>query len=341
MDDKALIYELSFEQLQVWLADRGEPSYRAAQVYEWAYQHDAASFDDMSNLPGKLREMLAENLTIGPANTIAQAGDDEAEKLLLEMPGGGEIECVAMRMAGYNSACLSSQVGCGLGCTFCATGLGGWDRNLTAGEILLQLISLRARVGAIRNVVFMGMGEAFHNYEAVVTSIERMTDKRGMGMSPGRITVSTAGIVPAIHRYAKEGPRTELTVSLNASNQEQRDMLMPGVARWDLGDLLAACADFSEARNRQEVTFAYVLIAGVNDDYYDADRVVRMLKGQPHHLNLIPWNEVEGMEFKATSPKRADAFYQRCMKSGLNVSLRHSKGVNIAAACGQLRRRES
>ena len=339
MAERALLYELSFDQLEMWLADRGEPRFRARQVFEWAYRHNVAGFEEMTNLPAELREALAETFTVGPAEPLDVAADEEAEKLLLPMPGGGEVECVAMTMGGYASVCLSCQVGCRLGCAFCATGIGGCDRSLTAGEIILQVISLRARVGEIRNLVYMGMGEAFHNYDAVVQSIGRLTDKRGMGLSPGHITVSTAGVVPAIHRYATEGPPTELTVSLNASDQQTRDELMPGVSRWDLGDLMAACAAFSEARGGQPVTFAYVLIEGVNDRFEDAERLAVLLRAQPHHLNLIPCNEVEGKDFRAPDDQRVDAFYRRCKEHGLNVSVRRSRGQGIQAACGQLRRR--
>ena len=256
--------------------------------------------------------------------------------MLLAMPGGGEVECVAMRMEGYTTACLSTQVGCAVGCAFCASSIGGCERNLSAGEILLQLMSLRAAEGTVRNVVFMGMGEAFHNYEAVVESIGRMIDKRALGMSPGHITVSTCGVVPMIHRYAEEGPATELAVSLGSPNQEVRDALMPGVARWDLGDLMAACWAFTAARGGQPVTFAYVLLAGVNDQPEDVERLARLLTPQPHHLNLIPHNAVPGCGFDAPPETVISDFYRRCRRAGLNVSVRRSKGQEIAAACGQL-----
>lgn len=335
-----LFYDVSFNQLKRWLEERGEPSYRAEQIFEWAYRHAVASFDEMTNLPKDLRGALAGSFTIGPFEPIAAAEDPDACKILLAMPGGGEVECVAMRMDGYTSACLSSQVGCAVGCDFCASTIGGCERSLTAGEILLQLISLRAIEGPIRNVVFMGMGEAFYNYEAVCESIDRMTDRRAMDLSPGHITVSTCGVVPMIHRYAHEGPPTELAVSLGSADQGTRDRLMPGMARWDLGDLMAACYDFSQARKGQPVTFAYVMLAGVNDGYHDVDRLVRLLKAQPHHLNLIPYNEVPGCNYIAPNTETISTFYRRCRDAGLNVSIRQSKGRAIDAACGQLRRRQ-
>ncbi len=335
-----LFYDVALNELKHWLEEHGEPSYRAAQIFEWAYQNDVRSFEDMTNLPKPLRDALAQDFSIGPYEPIAIAEDPDTHKILIAMPDGGEVECVAMGMEGYKSACLSTQVGCAVGCDFCASGIGGCDRSLTAGEILLQLISLRATQGHIRNVVFMGMGEAFHNYEAVCESIDRMTDKRAMDLSPGHITVSTCGVVPAIHRYAHEGPRTELAVSLGSADQATRDRLMPGMARWDLADLMAACYEFSQVRKGQPVTFAYVMMAGVNDQYYDVDRVVRLLKAQPHHLNLIPYNEVPGRHYMAPNEETVSTFYRRCRDEGLNVSIRRSKGREIEAACGQLRRRE-
>ncbi len=339
--ERWLFYDLSFEELQSWLVRRDEPQYRARQIFEWAYRHNAASFEEMTNLPRSLRVALAEEFAIGALPPLVVSEDAEARKLLLAMPGGGEVECVGMHMDGYTTACLSTQVGCAVGCVFCASALGGYERNLTAGEILLQFVSLRALEGSIRNVVFMGMGEAFFNYDAVVEAIERMIDKRAMGMSPRRITVSTCGIVPMIHRYAEEGPPTELAVSLGSADQETRDRLMPGVSRWDLGDLMAACYAFSEARGGQPVTFAYVMLADINDQPEDVERLARLLIPQPHHLNLIPFNPVADCELRAPTEETIRDFYRRCRRAGLNVSVRRSKGRSIDAACGQLRRRRS
>ena len=336
-----LFYDVSFNALKRWLEEHDEPGYRTEQIFEWAYQHAVGSFEEMSNLPKDLRAALAEQFTIGPFEPVAVAEDPDAHKMLLAMPDGGEVECVAMRMEGYTSACLSSQVGCAVGCDFCASTIGGCERNLSPGEILLQLISLRAVEGHVRNVVFMGMGEPFFNYEAVCESIDRMTDKRAMGLSPGHITVSTCGVVPAIHRYATEGPKTELAVSLGSADQATRDRLMPGMARWDLGDLMAACYDFSQARKGQPVTFAYVMMAGVNDGYHEVDRLVRLLSAVPHHLNLIPYNAVPECPYIPPNRETLSTFYRRCRDAGLNVSIRHSKGQAIEAACGQLRRGET
>ncbi len=334
-----LFYDVPYNGLKRWLEERGQPEYRADQIFEWAYQHTVGSFEEMTNLPKALRAKLGEEFTIGPLQPVAEQADAEAHKMLLTMPGGGEVECVAMRMSGYTSACLSSQVGCAVGCRFCASTIGGCERSLTAGEILLQLVSLRAAVGRIRNAVFMGIGEAFHNYEAVCESIQRMTDRRAMGMSPRHIAVSTAGVVPMIHRYATDGPPTALAVSLGSAKQETRDMLMPGVSRWDLGDLMAACYAFSQARGGEPVTFAYVMLAGVNDQYHDVDRLARLLAAQPHHLNLIPYNEVPECPYQAPDEETIDTFYRRCREAGLNASVRRSRGQSIDAACGQLRRR--
>jgi 23S rRNA (adenine2503-C2)-methyltransferase len=186
----------------------------------------------------------------------------------------------------------------------------------------------------------MGMGEPFNNYANVVNAVRRLTDRDYLGLSPRRITVSTAGVVPGIHHYAADGLPTELAVSLNASTDEQRRTLMPGVARWSLAQLLEACRHFSEAHGGQPVTFAYVLLGGVNDDFDDAERLRKLLRDQPHHLNLIPWNEVGHAQFRPPGYPRVQAFLHACRRHGLNVSLRRSKGGDIEAACGQLRARQ-
>jgi len=198
------------------------------------------------------------------------------------------------------------------------------------------------RLGApLRNVVFMGMGEPFLNYANVVQAVRRLTAPWCFGLSPRRITVSTSGVVPAIHRYAEEKLGTELAVSLNATTDELRRQLMPGVARWSLHQLLEACRHFSESHAGQPVTFAYVLVEGVTDDFADAGRLAKLLGNQPHHLNLIPWNPVPGNAWQAPPYVRVQAFLHACRRQGLNVSLRRSKGGSIEAACGQLRARKA
>jgi len=349
---KRLLYDLTYEELVAWMEERGQAGYRADQVFKWAYRRNAASFQQMSDLPAALRQDLDEVFLIGPLPPRKVSVGADTVKLLVQYPDppGGRVECVRIAMGRTLTACLSTQVGCNVRCTFCATGQLRCRRHLTAGEILQQLISLRAHppgpsehapqdaegVLHISNVVFMGMGEPFHNYAHTVAAVRRLTDKRAFSMSPARITVSTSGVVPMIRRYTREGLRTELTVSLNAPNDALRAKLMPGVSKWPLAELLSACKEYSKATGGQPVTFAYVLIDGVNDLLDHAREVARLLRHQPHHLNVIPLNAVSHANLRAPSKDRVKAFVEHCRRFGLNVSLRKSKGGEINAACGQL-----
>ncbi|MEN6305948.1 MAG: 23S rRNA (adenine(2503)-C(2))-methyltransferase RlmN [Armatimonadia bacterium] len=335
-----LFYELNLPDLQAWLKIRKQPGYRAKQVFEAAYQHLAHTFEDMTALPKDLREALAAEYEIGPAEVESVSRNEDTIKLLVKLRDGGMVECVRIHMEGSYTACISSQVGCAIKCAFCATGRIKECRSLTVGEIVRQVITVNDLGERVRNVVFMGMGEPFHNYANVVAAVQRLISPEAFAMSPRRITISTSGIVPAIHRYAEEGLNTELAVSLNASTDDQRRMLMPGVARWTLTQLLEACAHFSEAHKGQPVTFAYVLLDGVNDDFDDAERLGKLLKHQPHHINLIPFNEVANSRFHAPHKVRVRAFLEACRRHRLNVSVRHSKGGDIDAACGQLRAKQ-
>lgn len=347
-----LLYDLNYDELVAWMGERGEASYRAGQVFKWAYRRNACGFERMSDLPHPLRQVLAETFAIGPLAPQKVSVGADTVKLLVQYPepAGGRVECVRIAMGRTLTACLSTQVGCNVRCAFCATGQIRCRRHLTAGEILQQIISLRAHPAEPRerapldaegvlhlsNVVFMGMGEPFHNYEHTVAAVRRLTDKRAFGMSPSRITVSTSGVVPMIRRYAREGLPTELTVSLNAPNDDLRARLMPGVSKWPLSQLLSACKEYSQATGGQPVTFAYVLIDGVNDLLDHARDVAKLLRHQPHHLNVIPLNAVSHANLRAPSKDRVRAFVEHCRKFGLNVSLRKSKGGEIDAACGQL-----
>lgn len=334
---KQCLYDLSLNDLSSWLREREEKPFRAKQILEWAYGKNAPSFAAMTNLPAALREALDEAFSIGPIEPAATSTGRDATKLLLPMPGGGEVECVRIHMGGTYTACLSSQVGCAVGCAFCATGQMRCERSLDSAEIIQQFVTLRGLGEPISNVVFMGMGEPFHNYSNVVAAVRRLVDRQAFGMSPSRITVSTAGVAPMIRRYAQEGLATELAVSLNAPDDALRRRLMPGVARWPIADILSACAEFSKAHGGQPVTFAYVLIDGVNDDLDHAKALGELLAGQPHHLNVIPLNPVAHTTMKAPERDRTWAFVHHCHRYRLNVSLRRSKGAESDAACGQLR----
>ena len=330
-------YSLSLDELATWLVGMGEAPFHARQVFQWAYQRNVADFAEMTNVSKALREALAEAFEIGPLPVLKSVSSGDTTKLLLGLPDDKSVECVRIAMRKADTACVSSQVGCSVRCAFCATGQANCERNLTTGEIVREVISLNAAGAQIGNVVFMGMGEPFHNYEAVVAAVRRFTDPTAFGISPSRVTVSTAGIVPMIRRYAHEGLPTELAVSLNAPTDGLRRKLMPGVSRWPLDELLPACREFSAAHGGQPVTFAYVLLDGVNDDFDQAELLARLLRGQPHHVNLIPLNKVAHAAYKAPPNGRIQAFMQKLRAMHVNVSLRQSKGGGIEAACGQLK----
>lgn len=334
-------YQITLEELTMWLKLQRQPAYRARQICSGIYQRGLSDFAEMTDLPLDLRKQLAAEFDLRPQVPLAVSENEETRKLLLEMPAGGKVECVRIAMDNAYTACVSSQIGCTVGCAFCATGQSPYERSLTVGEILAQVTALRRLGEPLRNVVFMGMGEPFLNYANVVNAVRRLIAPWCFALSPRRITISTSGVVPAIHRYADEGLPTELAVSLNASTDAQRHDLMPGVARWSLAQLLEACRHFSEAHSGRPVTFAYVLVEGLNDDFDDAERLGKLLGNQPHHLNVIPWNAVEGSAWQAPGYVRVSAFVKACRHHGLNVSVRRSKGGDIDAACGQLRAREA
>ncbi|MBM3474061.1 MAG: 23S rRNA (adenine(2503)-C(2))-methyltransferase RlmN [Armatimonadetes bacterium] len=333
------LYGMTREELSASFTERGQPRFRADQVFRWVHANLARSFDEMTDLPAALRQELAEELSVGPLQPVTVSEAPDSTKLLLALADGQTVECVRMTTGPETaSVCVSSQVGCAIRCTFCASGCGGLVRNLSAGEIVVQAVTLRALVGPARNVVFMGMGEPLHNLDAVLKAIALLTDKAGWGLSPQRITVATSGVAWGIRRLAAEGPAVELALSLNAPTDDLRRELMPGV-RDLLTEVLAACDEFSARHGGQPVTFAYVLLRGVNDQPGHAAELARLLAGRRHHLNLIPYNAVEGLPFERPAKHEAEAFRGRLERAGLNVTLRRSRGQSINAACGQLRAR--
>jgi 23S rRNA (adenine2503-C2)-methyltransferase len=333
------LYGLERGELAEHLLERGHARYRADQVFRWAHDGLVLSFGEMTNVPAAIRQELAAAFSIGWPEPVTADNAPDATKLLLPLDDGETVECVRMQTGPQSaSLCLSSQVGCAIRCVFCASGADGLVRNLTAGEIVRQAITLRATLGPARNAVFMGMGEPMHNLQAVMKAIRILTDKAGWGISPQRIAVATSGIADGIRRYAAEGPATELAISLNAPTDELRQELMPG-ARDPLADVLAACDEFSERHRGQPITYAYVLLRGRNDRPEHAAQLAELLRGRRHHVNLIPYNPVAGATFSRPPEREVSAFTRRLQKAGLNASVRHSRGGSINAACGQLRAR--
>jgi 23S rRNA (adenine2503-C2)-methyltransferase len=325
-------------ELAALLHDLDPRPYRVAQVYQWLARRLAGSVEEMTNLPKTLRESLASRAAVGDPEILeVRRGGEGTGKFALAYPDGAVVEAVAMPMEGHTTVCLSSQAGCAVGCVFCVTGILGAGRNLTGGEIFGQyrvIMRHEGLVGTPVNVVFMGMGEPLLNLPGVTRAVELLAET----VSPRRITVSTSGIVPGLAKLAALERRPKLAVSLNATTQEQRERLMPIAARWPLDDLLAALRAFPLERGRR-ITFEYVMLAGINDSLEDARRLPRLLRGIPCKVNLIPLNPDERYLADLAAPDEAtiSAFAGVLAAAHMNVTIRWSKGRDVAAACGQLR----
>ncbi|MEM7155060.1 MAG: 23S rRNA (adenine(2503)-C(2))-methyltransferase RlmN [Myxococcota bacterium] len=343
---------LDRDELGEWMAEhRPGPRFRATQVFEWLHRHRAQRFEDMSNVARADRTHLAEATSLDALTVdTVQRSSDGTRKLRLRTLDGHAIESVLIPNEGRGlTQCISSMVGCSLTCRFCATATLGFIRNLATWEIVDQVYraqDMLAQEAAdaqaeytarITNVVFMGMGEPLHNYAQVRRALSILTDEHGAAIAGRRITVSTAGLVPAIERFGREGLGQEvgLAISLNATTDTVRDHVMPINTRWKIGELLAAVRNVPINRRRR-ITFEYVLLAGVNDDPADARRLGGLLRDTGGQLNVIPFNPHPGAPFARPEPARVQAFVQQCRRQGLQVHVRTPRGDDIAAACGQL-----
>ena len=314
--------------------------YRGDQIANWVFKHGVFSFDDMENVPQKLRRDLAARYTVVPPEVAARFESvDGTQRFLLELQDGQKVESVYMPYSDRVTLCISSQVGCRFACTFCQTGSMGLHRSLTAGEIVGQVLRLRAERGWLSrpvNVVFMGQGEPLDNIDAVIPAIQALQDPAGPGLSWRRITVSTVGIVSAIQRLSEMGDsRPRLAISLNASTDEVRSEIMPINRRWPIEVLLSALRDV-DWRKGERVTFEYVMLSGINDGTDHARRLGDLLRGLPAKVNLIPWNSVSMLPYRRPSLKSVERFRVMARATGLDVLVRYSRGADIAAACGQL-----
>jgi 23S rRNA (adenine2503-C2)-methyltransferase len=345
---KRYLLDMGRSELEQWLTEMGEPPYRARQLWQWLYVRLADRFADMSDLPQALRKRLEEE-ALYPAFRLVEekvAPGGETRKRLFELPDGERIETVLMLYRERATVCVSTQVGCAIGCPYCATGQGGFRRDLSAGEIVEQVLHF-ARVlrqagpewgapPAVTNVVFMGMGEPLANYEATWAAVERLHDPLGFNLGARRMTISTAGLVPGILRLAEEPLQVNLAVSLHAATDALRDRLVPLNRRYPLEELLRACRVYTE-RTHRRVSFEYVLIAGVNDSLAEARRLAARLRGILGHVNLIPLNPIPDSDWRPPERSVVDAFRDVLAKAGIPVSVRLERGTEIAAACGQLR----
>jgi 23S rRNA (adenine2503-C2)-methyltransferase len=324
-----------------WLARRGQPVWRARAIHRWLHGRRAASFADMTDLPRDLRADLAADFRIW-TTTIAvhKRADDGTEKLLLELADGQRIECVLLRDGIRRTVCISSQVGCAMGCVFCASGIDGVVRNLTTGEIVEQLLRLTALLPAderLSHIVVMGMGEPLANLDRLLPALAEAQDPQGLGISQRRITISTVGLPPAIDRLATANPGYHLAVSLHAADDELRTRLVPVNKGIGLADVMAAADRYWEASGRR-LTFEYVLLGGVNDSPQHAADLADLLGRRAALVNIIPYNAVAGMPWQEPTQHARERFLEVLREAGVNVQVRRRKGARIDAACGQLRR---
>jgi 23S rRNA (adenine2503-C2)-methyltransferase len=342
MPEKTNLTGLLPDELESFLTDHGEKPFRGQQLFRWLYQKKAESFDEMTNLSKSLRQKLGQIAEIGHLKCINRQSSQEtvATKYLFQLKDGYHIESVYIYEQGRHTLCISSQAGCALNCSFCATGRLGFQRNLSAGEIVDQVIHVeRDLQRELTNIVFMGMGEPLNNYDNAIKAATLINHNEGLAVGARRIVISTAGIVPAIYRFTKEEQRFRLAVSLNAAIQAKREEIMPVSKRFPLVELAEAMRAYSR-KMRELVTIEYVLIRGFNDQPEDIAALKQLLKGMRCKLNIIPYNETAG-KYRRPSVEQVDRFYNEARDIGVPMNIRWSKGDDIDAACGQLAVKES
>jgi len=324
-----------------WLAERGLPAFRGRQIRQWLYEKRAVDFEAMTDLPAQLREELAAEFRIWTTQIVKHSeAHDGTEKLLLQLEDGGRIECVLLRDGIRRSICISTQVGCGMGCVFCASGLDGVVRNLTAGEMVEQMLRLQHLLPAgerLSHIVVMGMGEPLASLERLLPALDEAHRQDGLGISVRRITISTVGLPPAMDRLTQAKCQYHLAVSLHAPNDALRNQLVPVNKKIGLQKVLEAADRYFEASGRR-LTFEYVLLAGVNDQPAHARQLAALLRGRAMLLNVIPYNPVAGLPYQTPSLPAQKRFREILEHAGVNVQFRERKGDEISAACGQLRR---
>jgi 23S rRNA (adenine2503-C2)-methyltransferase len=365
MPDKIALLDLTYAQLKELLTSWGEPSFRADQVWGWLYRSLVSEFNQMRNLPKELRTRLDEAAHLQILIPLEErvSADGLTRKILFTLPDGETIESVFMRYERRRTVCVSTQVGCPIGCPFCATGQSGFTRNLTAGEIVEQVLYCARQIrdqengkpgpdSLITNIVFMGMGEPLLNYEATWQAIETLNDARGFGLGARRMTLSTVGVVPGIRQLSREKLQVGLAVSLHAPTDRLRDKLVPLNRRYPLRQLMAACRDYGQSTSRR-ITFEYALMEGINDSLEQAQQLGRLLQGpvlskacpEPSrraeglicHVNLIPLNPTVDSPYQPSSRKMALAFQRELERRRIPTTMRIGRGIDIQAGCGQLR----
>ena len=334
------IRSLKFEELQKVIKDLGQPAFRAGQIFKWL-QSGVTSYDEMTDIPIKLREKLQEGYYIVTAKIKKrlESSIDDTVKYLYEMHDGELVESVLMKYNHGYSICISTQIGCRMGCSFCASGLLGLSRSLSAGEMLAQITAAqRDRDIRISNVVLMGMGEPMDNLDEVIRFLELVSDERGLNIGLRHISVSTSGVVPGIYKLAEHNFPITLSISLHASNDKTRSEIMRVNRKWNIAELIKACKDYIKVTGRR-ISFEYAVISGVNDSDEAAKELAALLKGMLCHVNLIPANPVKENTYKKPDRKKIEHFCKKLCDLGLNATIRRTLGSDIDASCGQLRRK--
>jgi 23S rRNA (adenine2503-C2)-methyltransferase len=352
---KIFLLDLTLDELRDFVSGLGEQSFRVKQIWEWIYKKFAGSFDEMTDLPKSFRDKLkkeAEFTRLKPQIDLFSS-DGWTRKILFGLPDGSQVETVLMGYEKRRTACISTQAGCGLGCTFCATGQAGLQRNISAGEIIDQILffdrilhkqrkhkpapspSGRDGVG-LTNLVLMGMGEPFANYKEVMKSIEVLTDPDGYNFGARRITISTVGLVPMIEKFTEEHSQVNLAISLHAATNELRESMLPINKKYPLEVLIPACKEYTQ-KTRRRISFEWALINGVNDTPEQAKLLVKLLKGMLCHVNFIPLNPTKGYDGRESTRENISKFREILDKSGIPNTLRIRRGIDIHAGCGQLR----
>lgn len=334
------IYNLTRDELIVWLETVNVKSFKAIQIFEWLYDKRVKSFDEMTNLKKDFIEVLKENFTIDEIQIRTKQESEEALKYLFELRDGNLIEAVVMKHDYGNSVCVSSQIGCNMGCAFCESGRLKKVRNLEPGEIVGQILKIEEESGLkLNSVVIMGIGEPFDNYDNIIRFLKIINDPKGLAIGARHITVSTSGLVPKIREFAEFPLQVNLAISLHAPNDEIRDKIMKINKVYNIDTLMDAIRYYIEKTNRR-VTIEYVMLNGVNDSKECANELCKLLKGMNVYVNLIPYNETSHLEFTKSSNKRKDEFFEVLNKNGITVTVRREFGGTIDAACGQLRANE-
>ena len=336
-----LIYDLNLSDLSALMIEWGEPVYRAHQIWQGLYRQFWNFAEQFTNIPNSLRTRLAENLEFNALTlaTTLNSSDGQTVKTLFKLQDGKSIEAVLMRYEKRNTLCISTQAGCAMGCVFCATGQMGFKRHLSSGEIVAQVMyfahMLHGETNLVTNVVLMGMGEPFHNYDNMLAAIDRLNDPQGYNFGARRFTISTVGLVPAIRRFAAEKRQINLAISLHAADDALRTSMLPVNKRYPIDELLAACWEYIAATGRR-ISFEWTLINKVNDTPEQAIMLARKLKGMLCHVNIIPLNPTIGYSGQATTRERAEKFKQILDGYGIPCTIRLRRGIDIEAGCGQL-----